>query len=136
MIVATKCASSLCGKEFLSRKWRSHVPKYCNRICYENGKRTGHTSHQGYRYITVNGKQVLEHRYIMEQNLGRPLRDGKNSEKRETVHHKNGVRNDNRLENLELWVGDHGLGQKVEDLTNHYIEILRKYKPEALAKSE
>lgn len=87
-------------------------------------------SKEGYRYIKApdhpNANQngwVLEHRKIMSDNLSRPLTDV------ETVHHKNGVRVDNRVENLELRNGQHGAGQTVEDKVEYAIQILSEYAP-------
>jgi len=56
-----------------------------------------------------NGYAQPEHRAVMERMIGRKLT------KNETVHHKNGNRRDNRPENLELWAGRHGRGQRVSD---------------------
>jgi hypothetical protein len=70
--------------------------------------------------------QVPEHIVVMARYLGRALLPG------ETVHHKNGIRDDNRLENLELWACNHSYGQRVSDLIPWAEEILRRYKPEAL----
>ncbi len=55
-------------------------------------------SNDGYVYILVDGNYLAEHRVVMEQKLNRSL------VKSESVHHINGVRDDNRPENLELWI--------------------------------
>lgn len=74
-------------------------------------------------YITIKTETGFrpEHSVIMESAIGRPLRKG------ETVHHRNGVKDDNRLQNLELWSSSHHPGQRVSDLVSHAVEILEIY---------
>ncbi len=83
----------------------------------------------GYKTITVRGHanqmddkgRIREHVYFMSLHLGRPL------SKNESVHHKNGIRDDNRIENLELWHRGQPPGQRIEDKINWAIDFLREY---------
>lgn len=71
---------------------------------------------------TKNNGYKFEHILVMEQSLGRELLPGEN------VHHLNGIRSDNRLENLELWVKPQPTGVRVTDAVIWAEEILRRYK--------
>lgn len=82
----------------------------------------GSRTKKGYKTITVNGRNVLEHRHVMSEHLSRPLFKGEN------VHHKNGVRDFNEISNLELWVSFQPSGQRPEDLLVWADEIIRRYR--------
>jgi hypothetical protein len=83
----------------------------------------------GYKYFyrpnhpnsSKNG-QIAEHILVMCEMIGRPLRSGEN------VHHKNGIRTDNRPENLELWIKAQPVGCRISDMLKFCRNFIDQYK--------
>ena len=108
------------------RRWRKHGDPHVRK---GNGPGQAQGSKtDGYRRRYVPGRgHIKEHRLVMEGLLSRPLLPT------EDVHHINGVRDDNRPENLELWTRSHPRGQRVVDIVTWATELLRVYAPDRLA---
>lgn len=96
----------------------------------------------GYIPITRNGRTRPEHVWLMEDLLGRPLRRDTRNRAIETVHHINGIKDDNRVDgalvgfrsgNLELWSNSHPSGQRVDDKVAWAVDVLALYAPGLLA---
>lgn len=115
-----------CGRSFTVDPVRLGSAKFCSHECYRPNGREGHTNKQGYKKVWDGDRLVLEHRLVMGNHLNRSLCA------HEQVHHKNGDRSDNRLENLEVWVTSQPAGQRIEDLIKYAKEILAEYEPSAL----
>ena len=138
-LVCDCCSKTFLMKRDVPARWCSDkcrsLARYRRNTGYpEKAPRTkseyggGYVNKQGYRIVykdhpnaNKRTKIILEHIYIMSTLLGRPMKKG------ETVHHKNGIRSDNRTENLELWSTSQPPGQKIEDKITWAIEFLESY---------
>lgn len=105
----------------------------CSRKCANASRRRKsgerYVEPSGYARITTpDGRDMAEHRYVMETHIGRTLLPT------ETVHHKTGGfagRSNNALGNLELWSGRHPSGHRVEDIVLYCREMLAMYGDDA-----
>jgi len=82
---------------------------------------SGYVNSEGYVEIWVAAVKYHEHRWAMESHLGRDLLPHEN------VHHINGDRADNRIENLELWSTSQPSGQRISDKIKWATEFLAEY---------
>jgi hypothetical protein len=129
---AGTCSVDGCSNPHSARGWcASHYArwrKYGNPRGLPKRPRKGWITDKGYRLIwrpehpnRDKRGYVPEHVVIVSEYVGRPLLPN------ETVHHRNGIRDDNRLENLELWASAHPPGQRVVDLVSFANSIIKRY---------
>lgn len=123
------CSQKTHGAEYCGKHYR-RLLKYGDPLIskFKNVRPNGTGAITSGGYIRIQhpnkkGKTILEHRWVMEQFIGRELSSNEN------VHHKNGNKQDNKIENLELWIKHQPAGQRVEDMYYWAQQIINTYQP-------
>lgn len=119
------CSVADCGGDYVALGLcKFHYMRQYNGIPFDAPRRRPNGQGKDYALVRIGGRSgrlVKKHRVVMEQILGRPLFPDEN------VHHINGIRSDNRPENLELWTTHQPKGQRVVDQVAWAKEILARY---------